>query len=463
MTFTIRDLMEDPKLLGEQFGGESWTAWRALLCGFYGLPLSEQEQAIFEALTKRKSPLEALLELALVIGRRGGKSICAGLLCIYEGFFVDHRDKLSPGELATVLVLSADRLQSRNLMNYVTGLILSCPMLKAMVLSMNKETIELENNCIIRIGTASFRTTRGYTFAAAICDEIAFWRSDDSANPDFEIINAIRPGLATLEGKLIMLSSPYSRKGVLYDTYTRYYGKEGDVLVAQAESRTMNALLPQRVVDAALERDHSAASAEYLAQFRSDLEQFLSREVVDDAVRIEPLEHEYDKSKHYFAFVDPSGGGPDEFCLAIGHLEKDRTIVDLVRARKGTPATITAEYAQIVKSYGLSSVTGDRYAGSWPGDEFQNNGINYMPAKKPRSDLYLDLLPALNSGRVELPPDNRMVNQLIGLERRTSRSGKDSINHPPNAHDDRANAIAGLVSMATRPRQTTKTTRLKYL
>jgi hypothetical protein len=47
---------------------------------------------------------------------------------------------------------------------------------------------------------------------------------------------------------------------------------------------------------------------------------------------------------------------------------------------------------------------------------------------------------------VELPPDDRLVNQLIGLERRTARSGRDSIDHSPGSHDDRANVIAGLVS-----------------
>ena len=88
----------------------------------------------------------------------------------------------------------------------------------------------------------------------------------------------------------------------------------------------------------------------------------------------------------------------------------------------------------------------DKYAGSWPGDEFKKHDIMYAPSELPKSGLYLDLLPALNSGRVELPPDNRLVNQLISLERRTARGGRDRIDHAPGSHDDRANVIAGLVS-----------------
>ena len=68
-----------------------------------------------------------------------------------------------------------------------------------------------------QIGTASFRTTRGYSFAAVLCDEIAFWRQDEtSANPDVEILRALRPGMASIPGSvLLMASSPYAKRGEL--------------------------------------------------------------------------------------------------------------------------------------------------------------------------------------------------------------------------------------------------------
>jgi hypothetical protein len=252
--------------------------------------------------------------------------------------------------------------------------------------------------------------------------------------------------MATLGGKLIALSSPYAKRGALWATYRRHYGKPGSILVAQADTRTMNPLIPERVIDEAMESDPEAARAEYGAQFRSDLETFLLREVVDAAVRTSPLELPFDRALRYYAFVDPAGGGQDEYTIAIGHKEGDDTVVDVLRARRGVPAEITAEYAALLKSYGIRKVTGDKYAGSWPADEFKKHDTKYAPSEKPKSGLYLDLLPALNSGRVELPPDDRLVNQLIGLERRTARGGRDSIDHAPGGHDDRANVIAGLVS-----------------
>lgn len=444
---TIRDAMTDPALFGNQFSGESFAAWRALLAGFYGLPLDGAELAHWQELTGRQeAPNAPHDEMYMVVGRRGGKTQNAAQLAVYEAAFNDYTDRLSPGEVATVMVLAADRKQARSAFRYISGLLHSNPMTERMIVREDKETIELSNRTAIEVHTASFRAVRGYTVACCIADEVAFWRSEDSANPDHEIINAIRPAMATLDGKLVALSSPYARRGVLWDAYRRYHGQPGSILVAQAPSRTMNPSLPARVVEQAMERDPEAAKAEYMAQFRNDLEQFLQRETVERAIRPSPLELPYNRDHRYGAFADPAGGGADEFTLAIGHPEDERVVVDVVRALKGVPAEIVREYADLILSYGIKQVWLDRYAGSWPTDEFARHGIEAITADEPRTGLYLNTLAALNSDRVELPPDDKLLNQFIGLERRTSRNGRESVDHPPGSHDDRANAAAGIVS-----------------
>jgi hypothetical protein len=88
-------------------------------------------------------------------------------------------------------------------------------------------------------------------------------------------------------------------------------------------------------------------------------------------------------------------------------------------------------------------VTGDRYAGEWPREQFRKNSVAYEPAEQNKSQIYGELLPLLNSGRIELLDHARLAAQLCNLERRTTRGGRDSIDHPPHAHDDLANAVAG--------------------
>lgn len=448
MAVTIRDAMTDRGLFGDMFGGDSFAAWRALLAGFYGLPLTDQEAAIWAKITAQEYTAGALFrELWLAMGRRGGKSQVAALLAIFEALLNDHRDKLAPGEVATCMCIAADRKQARAVMRYISGLVNENPMLRRMILRENSEAIEFDNRAAIEVHTASHRSVRGYTLSAVILDECAFWYQD-GMNPDKEIVAALRPALATLDGKLIALSSPYAKRGILWDAWRRYYGADHPrVLVAQAPSRTMNPTLPQEVVDQAMAEDQEAARAEYLAEFRSDIASFLDVDLVADCTRPKPLELPPAASLRYHAFCDPAGGGGDEFTLSIAHKEGDATIIDLVRGRRGSPADCVREYADLLKEYGIRAITGDRYAGRWPSDEFRRHGISYLASELDRSGLYLEFLAALNAGRVELPPDSDVARQLAALERRTSRSGKDTIDHPPNGSDDRANAVAGVVAM----------------
>lgn len=271
----------------------------------------------------------------------------------------------------------------------------------------------------------------------------------DGASPDAEIIAALRPALATLDGRLIAISSPYARRGVLWDTFRRHHGKADSdrVLTAQAPSRTMNPNIPEHVVEEAMRDDPARGAAEWLAQFRTDVETFLPAEVVVGAQRERWPEIPRQETVHYWAFVDPSGGGADEFTVAIGHREDERIVVDLVRGRKGNPAAITADFCGLVASYGVGKVYGDRYSGEWVRTEFRRHRITYLDAPGVRSELYQDLGSALQAGRVELPPCATLERQLCALERRTTRTGRDIIDHPPGGHDDRANAVAGLVSL----------------
>ena len=72
-------------------------------------------------------------------------------------------------------------------------------------------------------------------------------------------------------------------------------------------------------------------------------------------------------------------------------------------------------------------------------------------ASRTKSDIYRALLPVVNSGRVELLDHRVLRAQLEGLERRTARSGRDTIDHTPGSKDDVANAAAGALVRAGEP------------
>ena len=459
---TILDALHDPELFGRWFEGDDWRAWRVFLAALFGLPIAESDMPLYQRCTGRSAPQTApATEAWMVVGRRGGKSRIAALVALFLATFRDYRPYLAPGEVGVLPVIAAGRKQARTVMRYMTRLINAVPMLHQMLAAEpTKEAIELTNNVTIEVLTASVAAVRNYTMVSAVCDEVAFWPTDeDGANPDIEILNALRPCMGTIpEAVLIAISSPYARRGTLWESHRDHFGRDADdTLVWQADTATMHPHVPDsrlgRVIAKAYADDPVRAAAEYGAEFRRDIESFVSREAVDACVVPDRRELPPVSDLHYVAFVDPSGGSQDSMTLAVAHPQPHgRVILDAVRERRPpfSPAAVVAEFAATLKAYRCHTITGDRYAGEWPRERFREHGIEYRVADTVRSDLYRDLLPLLNSTQVELLDDARLIGQLCNLERRTVRSGKDSIDHAPGAHDDVANAAAGVLVAAHR-------------
>ncbi len=454
----MRKALADPHLFGKVLAGESWRAWRIILIAAMGEALTDEERTIFQALTNRPAePVERVNELWAIIGRRGGKTRAIAVLAAYIAALVDWRDILAPGERASVLIMSATIWQARKAKQYLEGIFSGVPAFKKLVKQITADTVELTNFIDLECRPASFRNIRGGTAVAVIADEAAFWfnADDNSSNPDSEILNACRPALATTGGMLAVISSPYARRGEVWNAHRNYYGKESDVLVIRAPSKTMNPTLAQSVIDRAYERDPASAAAEFGGEFRTDVESFISREAVEACVSPGILERPFLSSNHYAAFVDPSGGSSDSFTLAIGHREREGLIVvDAISEHRPpfSPESVVGECAALLKAYRVSTVHGDRYGGEFPREIFRKFGIDYRVAEKNRSELYLAMLPKINSRQIDLLDHARCITQLVNLERRTARSGKDSIDHAPGSHDDVANSVAGVVeTLGARP------------
>jgi hypothetical protein len=455
--FTILTAMDSDELFARAFAGPSWSNWRVYLKALFALEMSAADLAVYREHTGRlHAPIVPFVESALVVGRRGGKSRILATIAVYLACFKNYDQFLAPGEIATAAVLAASRDQARTILRYVTGLIKSVPALAAMVIGETETSITLSNRVAIEITTASFRVTRGYTFCAVLADETAFWRSDEmAANPDQEIFKAIRPGLATIPGAILLnASSPYRRAGVLWTAFTKHFGRDdAKTLVWKGPTAAMNPSIDPAIIAEAYQDDEESAKAEYGAEFRSDVGEFVARDVVEAAtewgLHERPPSHAV--AGEYAAFIDAAGGsGLDSMTMGIAHLDGDIAVLDFVVERKPpfSPDDTVADFSATLASYGISHATSDRFGGDWVVESFRKRGITVSPTARPKSDIYRELLPILNAGRVRLLDVPRLTNQLCGLERRTARGGRDSIDHAPGGHDDVANAVAGAVVSA---------------
>jgi len=448
--WTILEACRDPNLFGRHFRDpETFKGWFAFLAALFALPMTDAEREFYKTCTGRtEPPVEPLTEAWLICGRRAGKSFMLALISVFLACFRSYEEYLGPGERAMVLVLAMDRKQARSIFRFCHGLLTKTPLLKTKIVRETQEALDLSNGVSIEITTASQSTTRGYTIVAALCDEISRWPTDDDANPDYAILDALRPGMATIPNAMLLCaSSPHGRRGAMWDAHRRYFGKDGeDVLVWQADTRTMNPTVPASVIAKAYERDAAWAAAEFGAQFRTDLEAYVNRDVVMACVDEGVVERPPVRGVNYFAFIDPAGGsGQDSMTLAIGHRDRDLRILDCVREIRPpfSPAQAVEQFVGVLNTYGIRKVTEDRFGGLFVREPFQTRSVTYDLAKLVKGDIYMNSVPLLNSGQVRLVNNKRLIEQLCGLERRTVRGGRESIDHAPGSHDDVCNAVMG--------------------
>lgn len=368
---------------------------------------------------------------------------------------------LVPGETGILPVLAKDKRQAQVIYRYARALTEMEPFERyTLKRGESKGVLTHHTHVDVEVMAASFRSLRGHTFIGGVLDEIAYWYDEEvSTNPDSAILDAVRPGMATVTGSMLLaISSPHARRGELFTTYDRYWGVDDpDVLVINADTRSLNPTVPERIISRAYEEDPNSAAAEYgrdgRVSFRSDVGAFIDADAiravtVQDRRELEPKPGQLS----YRAFVDPSGGRHDSFTLGIAHYDPvgRLAVLDCVRERRPPfdPDSVVQEYANLLRSYRCAAVVGDRYAGEWVSTAFARYGIRYIPSKKSKSEIYLDFLPAVNSSRVALLDNPILRAQLASLERRSRSGGRDSVDHGISQRDDVANSASGALVLA---------------
>jgi hypothetical protein len=452
----------------------SWREWMSFLRVLYGLRVPEDQHETVRLCTGREPERlakDGYQECLLLCGRRSGKSKVIALVGAAEAVLSGREQRLSPGEIGLVAILSPTRFQSRIIYSYLKAVFDSTPLLRNEVVEEKKEGFRLKNGVEVAIITGDPRSCRGFSVIACIVDEIAhFGLSEESkVRSDMELIRALRPSLASTGGRLLSVGTPYAARGYAFETFKRAYGSDvPDVLCWNAPSLLMNPTLSEKIVKRAIEEDPIAANVEYCTAtglFREDVESFISRAAVEALVVPGRKELPPRSGIAYAAFCDVSGGKHDDAGLAIAHREDRVVVLDCLECYKAphNPYEVVANMVATLRRYGCDRAIGDAYAAEWTRSAFQSHGIDYERCStsiwkegaavkdkvaKPKAVLYLELLPRLHSGEVELLDNETLINQLASLQRRTRSGARDSIDHPPGGHDDLANVLAGVCDAA---------------
>jgi hypothetical protein len=441
---TIDQALIDRKLLGAALGELStWQNWRSILKSIFALPLGAGERELFGRIAGgRQPPSRPCKEAWIVAGRRSGKSRMAALVGVYLATFRQYH--LSPGEVGHVLILAGSKAQAKTVFSYCKGFIESSAILSRQLLEATADELRLRGNIVIAVHPNSFRSVRGRTLVAAVLDETSYWVESEEQPSALEAYRALLPALMTTQGLLISISSPYWQRGLQWEKWNQHYGKDGDVLVIQAESRLLNSTLDQRMIADQIAQDPEAGRSEWEASWRGDLAAYIGRDQLARCVAAGTKEIVPQDRFKYFGFVDMSGGQHDSSALGIAFKDADRIVLAATRECKAPhePQAVVSSFVELLRRYRIQSVKADRYASGWAETAFRAQGIAYMPSERSASEIFRDALPLFMNGEAQLLDDARMISQIANLERRTSRTG-DQISHPRSDHDDLAVAVCG--------------------
>jgi hypothetical protein len=302
-----------------------------------------------------------------------------------------------------------------------------------MVISWRSDEVELNNRIVIKVATSDFRGVRGSTVVAAVCDEVAFWNFDsDSANPDTEVLRAVRPAMATIpNAKLILISTGYAMAGALYDLHRQHYGKnDSRILIWQASTRDMNPNISQEFIDEQIDLDPEAGRSEWCGLFREDISEAFPFELVQGCIVPRRVELPRMSRVAYRSFDDPMGGRGDSWAKCIAHRQGDKVVIDLVRAWAPSVGVhdIAKESAEIGKLYGCKSTVGDNYAGEWTERGFSGARrelravraieAGFVPGGDPADELKTRRAVGQRSDGQRVP--------ALGAKARQRRKGRDS-------------------------------------
>ena len=445
----IIQAIRDPNIIGDAVSAAQEAALRTL----YGLPIPKNQESLVRRCTGHppRKPSE-YREAAFICGRRSGKSDkIAANVALYEAFFRRHR--LSAGERGVVLLLAQNMRQAGVVRNYILGKIQKSPILSRHVESTRAYELDLDNRITIAIHPASFRSIRGLSVVACICDEIAFWWTEDGyANPDIEVLRAVRPAMATFPtAKLVLASSPYAMSGVLWDIW-RARKKDREVLVWHAPTALMNPAVPEQFLKNEKRRDPVNYRREYEAEFSEAVGAFLPAEAIETCVVKDRTEVPPAETGRYFAAIDAAFKG-DRFTLGVAHRDRetDTLIIDHLSGWRGTPANplrlgnTIAKIREVALRYQVSKIVGDQFAAEPLRHAFEKEGLQFREVPftlQSKADLYGMLRSLITDGRIELLDHKESLREMRGLEVELLPGGNARIGHGRRGHDDFADVIA---------------------
>lgn len=501
---SFQEAIEDPRLLKKHFSTLS-RQQRSACKIFYGLPLDQEElldwsvfqdAAEFDYLgypTKIHpipyTPKEYKI-LVAILGRRAGKtSSVTGTILAYEAALGGHEQYVSKKQDFQILYVAQDLTMASSHLKFIEAIFDTSPLLAKYVSKQIGSGIYLKNGLTIVPQPPTIKSSRGLAIPVVVMDEVGFWYTDSkSANPDFEVENAIR--YAQLQfpfAKRLITSTPWTKEGLLWKYFS--VGTEGSkircdecrrqgvwrclhrasehkkykgVLLIHAPTAAMgNPVNTRQAIMDIQQEDPDVFPRESLAEFVDSISGFLPTGLIADAIDQKVLSRPVvvEGSKPlYVAAMDPAFR-QDSFAFTVLHHDPTLGMVQ-DRFIQWTPTTgaplnpvvVLDQVNMVLREFGISTVYSDQYQleslQQLASDRnFVIIGCDFTGQSKAKIFGSLEML--VKQRRIRLLDDPTLFQQLVQLEKRKTPNGTVLISAPAGKHDDGPAVLALAVFQAT--------------
>lgn len=274
---------------------------------------------------------------------------------------------------------------------------------------------------------------RGLTTDLIVVDEAAF--IDDEI-----YFQALLPMLATTDGSLVLLSTPFGARGFLYEAFTG--GLEEEYYTMQVPTYRNPKVSDDYIANQQQQLPSIEFKQEILGKFVESANAFFQADLIEECMK-GPIKKNHKSS---FLGVDLARHGEDKsvFISVDGNgnvysieTDSDSPLTEAI----GRVKNLHEEY-QFDRIYIDETALGGGVVDILKQDLRGRTveGITFTNKKK--QSLYNTLKSKMEEGVVNLPQHSELQKELLDLEYSFTSGGKMKIEHPEGGHDDYADALA---------------------
>lgn len=399
-----------------------------------------------------------------IFGRRGGKTdALSSTIVAYEALLGGHEDRLRPRQQGICFQIAQDLRLARNSLHFIRAVVESSPLMEKEIVQITADRIDFKNRFTIACVPATLKSVRGYASPISVMDEVGVWyQESESANPDYQIYDAVSPGQVQFpDRKIVGISTPWNKSGLLYKYHEA--GTEGwkfklqalreeyqGVCVLKGPTAVLgNKLVERSFLKKERDRNPQAFEREMLAEFQDSITGFIPSVLVNAAIDQGIYSRPYNPKYTYYAAMDPAFKR-DAFGFGIVHNEKGTIVVDHVvrmippNGETLNPSAVLDVIIPLLRVYRCNLIYSDQYHLESLGQLVRERGFEIFPVtftSKSKAELYGNLQQLFLQKKIKLIDDYELIRELKSLERTLTSGGAISISAPPGQHDDMATVV----------------------